>query len=178
MIPTWRLKSFSSKNKIITTPAIEIHFLFLPGFDDEDKLFFSDAVVLSCLFPPPPCFRLLVDASDESDPDESDSEPLEPDESELELLRFCSLRRDPELCGFLTAPAAVLRDSTTAAAAGGGGELAFLRFSAFDDNGFERFSIENEIGLAARFSGGGAGARLLSGEGRRTIKKLISKPIL
>lgn len=69
-------------------------------------------------------------------------------------------RREPE-CGFADVVAPPRRDS-----AGGGGELAFLRFNgwALGTIGFGRSLMENDIGLAARFSGGGGGARLASGE--------------
>lgn len=100
---------------------------------------------------------MFGDASGESEPDDSESE-LDPDEPELELERF-SLRREP--CDFVPPPAAPPRRVSA-----GGGELAFFRFRALVAAGFALFSIENEIGLAARFSGGGGGARL-SGEARR-----------
>lgn len=103
-----------------------------------------------------PCLRLFVDASEDSEPDDSESEPLESDESELELERFSG--RERELGALFTV---VARRGSA-----GGGEDAFFRFSAFVARGFARFSMENEIGLAARFSGGGGARR--SAEGRRT----------
>lgn len=102
---------------------------------------------MSCLLLDELNFLFLVAVSEsEPESDDSDSEPL--DESELdEWLERLSVRRDAE---FLVAVAP--RRASVA-----GGEDPFLRFSACVPGtmGFGRFSMEKEMGLAARFSGGG-----------------------
>lgn len=136
---------------------------YLPeGFAAEEELFFFSRAVLSWRLLEE-VLRLVVDPSDDPLPDDSESDPLESDESELELDRFSCLR-DPATAEWPFAEPE-RRESTA-----GGGELGFLRFNAFVANGFPRFSIENEMGLA-RFSGGGGGARL-STDGRRAVNNM------